>query len=316
MKVLHTLVLALLAAPLSADTLVLSVPNVAGQSTVAGYEGAIDVGNYSFNAASFGGTAATSFSVAGPLDRAFPTLFLKCLKGTDLGTVTLSVIAPGAGLRAELELTSAVCTSVTFTLGDEESQSFQFEFAEATWQHFDPDPSHSGPTARAASSHPLPGARRELESGPAESSENCAKGIFLQIDDIKGDAEANTHKDWIRAGGAAWGAANFGGTRVFYGVEATGNIDRALPPTYEELINGSVVDPVLLELACGSAGNLDIELTNAEVRYTTVFGAVPRYSYVFEDYQAIEMTYTVLGPDGTPGTPVTVGWDLVKDQEF
>jgi len=319
MKTLPILALTLCAAPGLADTLVLEVPGIAGDSTVAGFADAIDVSQYSFGASAFGGSSSSYFSMTGDRDRSFPPMVLACLDGQVLGTVTMSVIAGDGSVRAELIMTSAVCTSVSLGLMDSEigTQSYNFDFAGADWQYFGTSGKGKDTIGTPGSSTAPPGFTladmTNLSAGFGGPS-----GLFLKLGDIPGDSTVNGFSGYIEPSAAGWGVANQGGFRSFQNLGTSGPFDSSFGSAYQQLLDDKFLTPVELELMTLGETAFKIVLTGPKLRGTDSYGSDAGGSDIAYslDYETIEIHHTLFDSSGQPQGTVIVGWDLTTDMEL
>lgn len=317
MRTLQLLALFAIAAPVWADRLVLEVPGVDGESTVAGYEDEIDVESYGFSSSGFPGGSSTTFTVSGLLDRSFPQLLEKCLAGDLLGTVRLSLISESTGSpHAELELTSARCTSVVTSLAedlDRGTQDCTFSFADASWQHL------GGATAMSLEANNSTGPRRRTrpDKSPLGYIPDCSPDrLFLKLPDIKGGSDADGFKDWIDSTEATWGVANEGGVRIFYPLSVRGYVDKAFPSACGELFDETVLDKVEFQLACKSQFAFEVELEKTKIRSVESWGRTPRFNFSLDEYERVKVTYKTYDDVGSVTGTFIVGWDLVNDQPY
>lgn len=317
MKTLPFLALALLAAPSLADTLVLEVPGIQGDSTVPGFVDAIDVDNYSFSAAVFGGgSPSTYFGIDAKRDQSFPPMVIACLEGQVLGDVRLSAIAGNGVVRAELTLTSAVCVSASMGVGydgTQGTQSYAFDFATAVWQYTDPQGKDKGTISTPGSSVTPPGGGPQNMTSMAGGG---VSGLFLELGDIQGGSSVFGYEGNVDAVSAQWGVSNQGGFRYFGELNASTEFDSAFGPAHTLLVDGKVLNgPAELELVSLGHVRFKLRLSNSKVRNASAFGVdgSPATSTYSLDYEVIEVFHTLFGGNGQPQGVIAVGWDLISD---
>lgn len=164
-----------------------------------------------------------------------------------------------------------------------------------------------------------------LAQGPA-----AAIDIYGRFTGIDGESIAKGHEKWIDVSSYSWGAANSGslgagggggaGKVSFADFSFTKNFDKATPAMFLNLANGKVMDQALFDVVTAGAKPEtflqykfdDVLLTSYSVSGASG-GAVPSESWSFA-FGRIEMTYREQRNDGSFGAPISVFWDVKRNE--
>jgi len=155
----------------------------------------------------------------------------------------------------------------------------------------------------------------------------AAVDMFIKIKDIPGESSDKNHNKEIDILSLSWssamqssrdGAAGKASAEEF---SVTKYIDKATPKLFESLATGKHIEEATLVVR--KAGGNPVEYLKYTLRdimissYTTGSSGEdrPTESISF-NYGKIEVEYTELNPDGTPGKVTVRGWDPVKKQTY
>jgi type VI secretion system secreted protein Hcp len=150
--------LALAATPscFAQNRILLRVDGIPGESTVLKHEGEIDCLNFSLSLSNSGTSRAVfqDLNITKWVDKASPTLMLRCAEGADIPSVVLFVESTGAAPRDYYTITLSNCRVTSETTGGSgserpaESVSFTYEAITVEYKVFNADGSIRG-TSRA-----------------------------------------------------------------------------------------------------------------------------------------------------------------------
>jgi type VI secretion system secreted protein Hcp len=151
--------------------------------------------------------------------------------------------------------------------------------------------------------------------------------MFIKIKDIPGESKDKSHSNEIDILSILWsnavqssraGAAGKASPSDLLSV--TKSIDKATPKLFEALATGKHIDEATLVVR--KAGSTPVEYLKYTLQdvmvtsYTTSgSGDTPTESISF-NYGKIEVQYTELNSDGTPGKVTVRGWDYTKKQAY
>ena len=297
----------------------LSIPEIHGNATAAGHEGAIDVSSISWEtmrpADFLGGAAAFApLVVDSSISQASPLLFEAAAAATVYPTVTLSAARMTAGVLndfATWTLTNAVVASYQSADGAE-SYGLDYTKVDMTYQTTSSDGSMGVPVDAswnlATQGGALTAPANLAPTGPA-----VAASYFLDIPQVPGDSTAEGHQGAIDVGSMSWGvtAGQGAGPTAFAPLVVDSSINQTSPVLFQAAAAGTVYPNVTLSAAKMSAGVLEDfvtwTLSNVTVAsYQSADGA-ERYAL---DYTKAEMTYELMSSSGGAVVPVDASWDL------
>jgi type VI secretion system secreted protein Hcp len=161
-----------------------------------------------------------------------------------------------------------------------------------------------------------------------------AGDIFIKIGDIKGESQADGHKDEIELMSWSWGATQSGSTQSLTGSTAgkvnvhdltfTKLVDVATPNLVKAVCGGTAYKEALL-VCQKSAGNgkpkvpyLKIKLGNVLISsYSTggAGGSDETTETISLNFGKVELTYTQQTPEGTAGKAVPMAWNIPAGNE-
>ena len=158
---------------------------------------------------------------------------------------------------------------------------------------------------------------------------------FLKIDGVNGESTDSKHQNEIELMAYSWGASqaitgtvssvgNIAGQRVNMDeLSVSKQLDSTSPLLAQHCAEGKVFPSAKLTL-CRAGGKkekyMEYKLTNAMIASVNVGGSsqgdggVPTEE-VGIAFTKIEMTYTKIGPNGTPQGNTTGSWDLAKNEK-
>ena len=132
---------------------------------------------------------------------------------------------------------------------------------------------------------------------------------------ITGESTAPGHVGDNDATGFTLGVTNSGvPTATFTDVTVTKYVDKATPTLLVDVAGGKNISTVTLFVQSTSPTTLDfyqVVLTNVRITSVSDAGLVngrPTETVTFS-FQKIEIDYTPINPDGSPGTPVIGCWN-------
>lgn len=161
------------------------------------------------------------------------------------------------------------------------------------------------------------------------SSQNAyaAVDMFIKIKDIPGESKDKSHSNEIDILSILWSNAVQSSRTGAPGkaspsdlLSVTKSIDKATPKLFEALATGKHIDEATLVVR--KAGSTPVEylkytLQDVMVTSYSTSGSddIPTESISF-NYGRIEVQYTELNADGTPGKVTVRGWDYTKKQAY
>jgi type VI secretion system secreted protein Hcp len=151
--------------------------------------------------------------------------------------------------------------------------------------------------------------------------------MFLKIKDIPGESADKSHSKEIDILSLLWSNAvqssrTAGASKASPGdlLSITKYIDKSTPKLFESLATGKHIDEATLVVR--KAGSTPVEYLKYTLQdimvtsYSTSGSAdIPTESISFS-YGKIEVQYTELNADGTPGKVTVQGWDYTKKQAY
>jgi type VI secretion system secreted protein Hcp len=153
--------------------------------------------------------------------------------------------------------------------------------------------------------------------------------MFLKLDGILGESVDATHKDEIDLLSFAFGESvpvilgggggSAGGLPSFEDFHFTARVSRASPHLFISSVTGThIKDAVVTVRKAGAAPHefLEWKLTTVVVSSYNQAGAgeVPLDEFSLS-FGVVEMTYTPQKADGSPGTPISVGWNRTTNKK-
>jgi type VI secretion system secreted protein Hcp len=159
-----------------------------------------------------------------------------------------------------------------------------------------------------------------------------ASDVFLKVDGIKGESTDAYHKDEIELVGWSWGASEVfivsggggtvGGKPKFTDLVVTKHVDKASPKLLRACLKVTHISEVVLTQRKAGAGKLNfLVITLKDALVTSLNDAESEgASRPMETVQFnfAKVIYEVIArkPNGQPGTPVTLRWDVKTNKEF
>jgi len=155
---------------------------------------------------------------------------------------------------------------------------------------------------------------------------SASGAAFLKLGDIKGESQTSGHVDEIDVLSWSWGMSRSidgetgstrSGTAQFAALEITKVLEKSTPKLLESCATGNILEEATLTLERNVGGAmikyLVIEMTGVFVSSVAISGTEgedrPTES-VSLNFDKVEVTYTVLNADGSPGDTVMMSWDL------
>ena len=156
----------------------------------------------------------------------------------------------------------------------------------------------------------------------------AAVDMFLKIEGVDGESKDKTHGKEIDILSLSWSSAlqssraGGAGKASVEDISITKYIDKATPKLFESLATGKHIAEA--KIVVRNAGGNPVEY----LKYTLKDIMVSSYSTggssgddrptesISFNYGKIEIEYTELNPDGTPGKVTVRGWDPVKKQTY
>ena len=151
--------------------------------------------------------------------------------------------------------------------------------------------------------------------------------MFLKIDGIEGESNAQGHVNEIDILSFTWAAANAAGSAgagagagkvTFENATMTKAVDRASPPLFHALATGQHIKQCILtvEEDRKPAQLTSITFTNFLIASITEAFAtsadVPQETIVIS-FAQFQISYTPQKTDGSADTPITAGWNLATN---
>lgn len=161
----------------------------------------------------------------------------------------------------------------------------------------------------------------------------AAVDMFLQVDGIKGESSDFKFKDAIDIQSFSWEVSNSRqqgpggegsarrGAATFSDLQVTKRVDAASPVLLLRAASGQTIPNVKLILVKSGQEQqqfLRICLTDSQVTSLSQSGSggeVPSESVSFS-YRTIVETYLPQKADGSLGTPIVGGWDVVRNLQY
>lgn len=289
----------------------MSVPDVKGESRVPGYEGWIEVDDY-FIAAVDGGLAGPqySFSTTGLLDLSFPGMALKCAKGDMLGMLRLVVLDGQETKRLEADLFNASCVQASFSSAPGASLTVQFAFtvSDVRWTQIDPQMFDKLGSARGT----------QATAAAADEAKAGGEGdVFLKLRGVKGGSTANGHEDWIEVDSMSWSVFSdgFGGTFFSLLSVSVSGFDPSLSSLGKQLNGGKPLKDGALEFVKSGGESMEVlfEMDFEKIQVQSITNAfaddIPQNGFQL-DFEKVSWEVTLYEQDGTKKGSVKTGFDL------
>jgi type VI secretion system secreted protein Hcp len=157
------------------------------------------------------------------------------------------------------------------------------------------------------------------------AAQAAAMDYYLKVEGIEGESAQQEHRNWIDIASFSWGVKNSGsnagsgGGRVgkleFSDFSWSQRVDMSIPPMFEHLTQGLVIDKVTLDVVRPGSARArpffqmifeEVQLSGLSVEGS---GEEPEAALAF-GYTKIELIYTPQDPKGGFGREVKGGWDL------
>ena len=305
---LALITLCVLAAPVLAaapvgggQRIFLEVPIVEGGVEEPGFDGWLEVVNYSASAADVGLPAPAPFlQVSCRLDRAFPFMTQLCARSTPLGQVRLVQSTPVS--RLEVSAPAATCTGVLLVVADDGEPpvvTYTFDAAAVDWE-FSQQTTFD-------------------EAGVAALGGFGPSGAFLTLRDVKGGSQTAGFDGAIQVESLVFSMSSAGPGNVSFSpwtVETT--VDQSLPQLAAALFDGKqIVDGrFALQTPFGEAPVLEMGIGGIDVVNLGTNGQEGETSRqtVQLDYEKIFWTVRTFDQSGSVDGVFTTGWDVVTGQ--
>ena len=155
-----------------------------------------------------------------------------------------------------------------------------------------------------------------------------AVDMFLRLGEITGESQDKVHKEEIDVLSWNWGMSNSGTTHLGpIGGEGKSSvkdlsiikwIDKATPTIMFHALTGERIPDALLTIR-KAGGTTPVEYLKIDFKDIIVTsastggsGGEDRFTETITlNFAAFKLTYTPQAPDGTPGTAITLNWDIV-----
>lgn len=154
----------------------------------------------------------------------------------------------------------------------------------------------------------------------------AAVDMFIKVEGIDGEAQDKDHEGWIDilsydhsitietiTGGGGGAAAP-----QHEPIRFVKRIDKSSLPLWDKLNRGEVLRTVNIEFVETGAARFLFLRVDLEEAYVTSYSVSGQsgdrpIEEIALTYTRITLTYWPQNPDGTPGTPIVVGWDVSKN---
>jgi type VI secretion system secreted protein Hcp len=155
----------------------------------------------------------------------------------------------------------------------------------------------------------------------------AAVDLYLKLDGIEGESTDEAHKDWIDLSSFQFGVTQPGtgpvggppGRVNFSDFSIMKHVDKSSPSLLFDSASGTRIKDAVIDVVKAGTDQskpfLQYTLSNVLVSSysTSGDGDRPTESVSFE-YTKIEFKYSAQNPDGTLDEPISVKWDLVKNE--
>jgi type VI protein secretion system component Hcp len=314
---LRTVILATLCSTLTAvaaptvhgqepDDIVLLIPNVEGESTVAGFEDTIPVNSWSYDlAVSEGGDVFRSLVLEVDPDKSLTRLVEACLKGTQIKNMRVISLADGLSkpmLAAGFQ--DAVIRSYDLSYSKDDGDLDSFLTVEVGSEVFDvPPPKFFSPSGGG---------------GGRVSPGGGVKGVaLLKIPHLKGTSTLQGHEGKSELRSFHFGVANSGGTAVLQSAFVELELQPFLDDTVVMALEGQILKEMRVDVVSVGSENPFVPLTILlkGVRVTGVSLQVAddhpvSHGLQLEVSNAVEWEFTTQDSDGTGEDTVKLAFDL------
>lgn len=155
---------------------------------------------------------------------------------------------------------------------------------------------------------------------------HASNNLYLEADGLQGEATATHYENQIEVFSFSWGAsrAKFAKQASFSDFNFIKRFDQASPTILQDVASGKTVSSAKLHVvrASGSAPFEFLTICFTGVQFTadqlsgSQGGDDRPTESVSMNYQTVVERYAQQNADGSPGTPIFGGWDLVRNIQF
>ena len=154
------------------------------------------------------------------------------------------------------------------------------------------------------------------------TSAPAAVDMFLEVDGLRGETQDSKYKDAIDVLAFSWGVSNNGNKPNFQDLSATKYVDRTSPTLMEMVASGKLVATARLTVRKAGENPIDyLRYCFTGLRFTSLSsggsGGEDRFTEnISFNYATIVQRYLPQNADGTAGSAIFGGWDVIKNLQY